>query len=81
MPFDEKYRNIIAEFVESAKGLNGKLNDPDALRQGIKMLQDIEQRAVTDGDMPDLVTWTRNKQQRALLLLKKVEKEKKPYRK
>ncbi len=81
MPFDDKYRAVIGEFAELARDLDGKLNDPTALRTGIKELQKLEQRALEDGDMPDLVQWTRDKIERARGLLKAVEKQQKPYRK
>jgi hypothetical protein len=81
MTFDLRQRAIIDQFREAAADLEKRAGDPIALRKGLELMDKIEEVAIADGKMTDLVTWVRNKRQRIGQRIRELEKDKKPYRK
>jgi hypothetical protein len=81
MTFDLRQRAIIDQFREAAADLEKRAGDPIALRKGLELMDKIEEVAIADGKMTDLVTWVRNKRQRIGERIRELEKNKKPYRK
>ena len=81
MTFDARQRAIIDEFREAAADLEKRAGDPLALRKGLELMDKIEEVAIADGKMTDLVAWVRNKRQRIGQRIRELEKGKKPYRK
>jgi hypothetical protein len=81
MTFDLRQRAIIDQFREAAADLEKRAGDPIALRKGLELMDKIEEVAIADGKMTDLVAWVRNKRQRIGQRIRELEKDKKPYRK
>jgi hypothetical protein len=81
MTFDLRQRAIIDQFREAAADLEKRAGDPIALRKGLELMDKIEEVAIADGKMTDLITWVRNKRQRIGERIRELEKNKKPYRK